>query len=901
MSGTTHRLWIDSKDLERLHLADSVCFLLGGYEGAGNYGDIVQLAASIERLAPLPILPVALVSAAYADDHRALVRQWPGLFGDACFLYFAPRGGRHSAGNDDALVPLADPPPGHAHVLVYGGGFFNDWWDWGRTKLEVHDLLVRWLGRSDSRLRGTLVTGQQISYNALASATGKRLRRLLRAASVIGVRDQASGQIAAAQLPRDAAARIIFSGDDATGYVLNRLSASRPRTSDIQAVNVHLSLAGYVTSRAEFMLELAADAVETAIRAISGNVLVRLVSAYGDSRTSDTPYLERLRERLAGSPAGIESVECLATLIDDPSVLVDTDLTISCSYHVALTSLLAGVPTVLLGDNAYYQQKHAGLAEVFGQPQQLVHHGDEDIEGLQAAIARVLTDEQFAADVRVAAGRGVAAMAAASAGATVRVSQALARAGLDHLRDRHRETIEQLREATEQLSDLQLDHERLLNAATEAAGAEAIVAGVPYERLVERVRNVVERLLPPGCTVAVVSKGDDSLLLLGERTGWHFPQTPEGIYTGYHPAGAGEAIAHVESARARGADFLLFPATSIWWLEHYDELKHHLDQEYRPVVEDEACVAYALTPAAAALAIERRGADHERRLAELRQEVSGWQLRERGWRLIQEVVPPGATLVLVGVTAPPQLRERDVWQLGTVSAENEGRKAALPGEAIAEFEALRKKGAHFAVFVQAGLSWLAEHPDVRQYMELRYGKPVLQEDVCLVFMLDDTFELRAQTKTLETQLDAMRKEIGRREMVEAVRRAVNAAVPEDASVLVVSRGDDDLLQLSVRQAGHFPQTDDGMYAGHYPATSEAAITHLEELRARGVDFLVFPSTAQWWLEHYVEFAQHLERYARKDIGGECVIYRLSVPNPPGGSVRRMRRASRRPHAKTKRE
>ena len=32
-------------------------------------------------------------------------------------------------------------------------------------------------------------------------------------------------------------------------------------------------------------------------------------------------------------------------------------------------------------------------------------------------------------------------------------------------------------------------------------------------------------------------------------------------------------------------------------------------------------------------------------------------------------------------------------------------------------------------------------------------------------------------------------------------------------------------------AWHFPQTADGVYAGHYPATGEAAIAHLESLRA----------------------------------------------------------------------
>lgn len=52
-------------------------------------------------------------------------------------------------------------------------------------------------------------------------------------------------------------------------------------------------------------------------------------------------------------------------------------------------------------------------------------------------------------------------------------------------------------------------------------------------------------------------------------------------------------------------------------------------------------------------------------------------------------------------------------------------------------------------------------------------------------------------------------------------------------MIVVSRGDSDLLNLGGRQAWHFPQTEDGVYAGYYPADSTEAITHLEVLRAKG--------------------------------------------------------------------
>jgi hypothetical protein len=90
---------------------------------------------------------------------------------------------------------------------------------------------------------------------------------------------------------------------------------------------------------------------------------------------------------------------------------------------------------------------------------------------------------------------------------------------------------------------------------------------------------------------------------------------------------------------------------------------------------------------------------------------------------------------------------------------------------------------------------------------------------------------------------------------------VHKKVPPEATVLVVSRGDDELLKLYGRTAWHFPQAEDGSYLGHYPPDSAAAIAHLEALRVRGVTHLIFPDTALWWLEHYAEFTQHLaDRY-----------------------------------------
>ena len=102
------------------------------------------------------------------------------------------------------------------------------------------------------------------------------------------------------------------------------------------------------------------------------------------------------------------------------------------------------------------------------------------------------------------------------------------------------------------------------------------------------------------------------------------------------------------------------------------------------------------------------------------------------------------------------------------------------------------------------------------------------------------------------------------------------ALPPEATVVVASRGDDELLELDGRRAWHFPQDEDGVYAGHYPADDAAAIAHLEQLRERGAGFLLLPATALWWLDRYPELGSHVrERYTVALEDESCVIFSLA--------------------------
>jgi GT2 family glycosyltransferase len=113
-----------------------------------------------------------------------------------------------------------------------------------------------------------------------------------------------------------------------------------------------------------------------------------------------------------------------------------------------------------------------------------------------------------------------------------------------------------------------------------------------YLAMLERIRAVVEAHVPPGATVAVVSKGDDALLEVGERTGWHFPCDAGGGYAGHHPADAAEVIARLRDVRDAGVTHLVLPATSRWWLDHYAGLDRHLGRCCALVVDDDACTIF---------------------------------------------------------------------------------------------------------------------------------------------------------------------------------------------------------------------------------------------------------------------------------------------------------------------
>jgi GT2 family glycosyltransferase len=116
-----------------------------------------------------------------------------------------------------------------------------------------------------------------------------------------------------------------------------------------------------------------------------------------------------------------------------------------------------------------------------------------------------------------------------------------------------------------------------------------------YQGLIARIKEVVRQVIPAGANVLVISKGDPDLLELEGRVAHHFPQNPDGSYTGFHPADSSDALDHLKALQRGGAEYLLIPSPALWWLEHYGRFGKYLaligDEAFRDI---DCCVIFRL-------------------------------------------------------------------------------------------------------------------------------------------------------------------------------------------------------------------------------------------------------------------------------------------------------------------
>lgn len=141
---------------------------------------------------------------------------------------------------------------------------------------------------------------------------------------------------------------------------------------------------------------------------------------------------------------------------------------------------------------------------------------------------------------------------------------------------------------------------RFLEVVTEALATSPVASRLPEittseywgrsdraerSRVPSELRSLLRGVTPPGSRIAVISKGDDRLVAIEGREGWHFPRDHSGTYVGHHPLDAAAAIALLEDTRYEGAEYLAIPEWSRWWLDHYSAFAAHLAALYECVAD----------------------------------------------------------------------------------------------------------------------------------------------------------------------------------------------------------------------------------------------------------------------------------------------------------------------------
>jgi polysaccharide pyruvyl transferase WcaK-like protein len=387
----TAELFATPETARALAEADAVALLVGSFDGSGNFGDIAQLDGALQMLEGVGdgLLALPILERSYLADSRELNRQL--LHPPAHAIFFGVDG-------DDDLVPVPTPSGlGFACCYLYGGGYLNA--SWGERKLAMLRSAEALLNSGGAERICRISSGLQVEADWIAKLGPDDAERL-RGFELLGSRDPASSR-ALAQL--GGAGTVLETGDDAIGLLGGHGAAEDPTTGDGRLhVNINFAEHEWMTGRPRQVFDFYADFLVAAGRAAERPLTVHPFLAYVDRRIDERPALARLLEAL--SERGVEVAEPVilrpASLSRVAPELRGSLFTLSCSYHVALSSLMLGIPAVLLQDNPYYEQKAAGLIETFGLPATFEASSADNPADSAEQISSLLLDEESGAPLR---------------------------------------------------------------------------------------------------------------------------------------------------------------------------------------------------------------------------------------------------------------------------------------------------------------------------------------------------------------------------------------------------------------------------------------------------------------------------------------------------------------------
>ena len=282
-----------------------------------------------------------------------------------------------------------------AVAYFYGGGYLNGLW--GDRKLAMMRSAEAALSAAQPSQICRVGSGLQVEAAWLADLSAEDTE-LLRAFELLGTRDPRSGEL----LAGFGSAFVPESGDDAVG-ALGRLRPAEPAKDGPLHVNLHYTEHDWVTEEPQPLLDFYAKLLTELEERVGRPVVAQPLVAYLDRRVDERPAAERLGAALGGR--GIEVLEPVvlrpARLGAAAAQTGKAAFTVACSYHVALTSLMLGLPTLAVAHNPFYAQKATGLLDAFGQPDEFAIRPGADPEAYAKLLAATALDPEAGSRLRI--------------------------------------------------------------------------------------------------------------------------------------------------------------------------------------------------------------------------------------------------------------------------------------------------------------------------------------------------------------------------------------------------------------------------------------------------------------------------------------------------------------------
>jgi hypothetical protein len=357
---------VGSSTLEAIASSPAAIVIIGSFDGSGNFGDVAQFLEQYRMIlstgTSVPVL--AIVELRYRDVLERLVKMSPALHA-VHYGYFDNPSGNAAPGDMTDLFPLRQLP-GRVLFHFSGGGYANRMWARRKAAMYLAARRLVWDAEGSRPYVRLAASGLQMDEDGAIDLA------ILRETEVLGTRDARSLEVATLMGAKYAT----FSGDDALGLLLE--SARHTPTASMSAsgvINVHVSTESYVTPNSARRLDVVVDILGRLAQR-SEVSQINLIVAFGDERISERDVATQTAAMIGGMTelrrASVDVVDITRRLLSGESVLPAAQFCVSSSYHVALSSIVAEVPTVLMWSGDYYREKAEGLAELFDLPPELL-------------------------------------------------------------------------------------------------------------------------------------------------------------------------------------------------------------------------------------------------------------------------------------------------------------------------------------------------------------------------------------------------------------------------------------------------------------------------------------------------------------------------------------------------